>query len=242
MQQSIVLSGILHLIVLILVFCNYNLNNRKIVPAKPLMIEVVSSKQSANKAHDTQRMKTVIKNNNNTKKVAVDNDAIAVKKIKHRIKPKRKPQINKLITPKKPLRKHNSKQSPNLLKDLQKKDKKVNNNEDKNAKQDSSDGEALQINEIDIVRKQIIDEWNIPLGIKNIHKYQVTIAITMNPDRTVRSVKLKHSSNAMTDEYNVFANSVLNAITKFKYKPLLFPIAKYKQWKELELPFTPPLN
>ena len=234
MQNPFILSAGLHLFILLFLFGNFSFTTEKRAIVKPVSIELIATKKPPHKNKRSNVVKTTFNNKIAINKTIIHKADITIpKKIKPTIKPKRKNIISKINVPIKPKVTKKLMNSKKLLKNLQ----KDTENKDKNLHKESLTG-----NEIDLVRKQIIDEWNIPLGIKDLHKYQVTIVITMNPDRTVRTVKLKHNRLIVTDEYNVFANSVLNTITKFKYKPLLFPITKYKQWKELELPFTPPLN
>ena len=99
--------------------------------------------------------------------------------------------------------------------------------------------DRLAASELDRVRKQIEGVWRLPAGVKGMHEISIKVRISMNPDRTVRSVSLVNKSLLTNPTYQILAETALKAVNEFRYKPLLLPPNKYKVWKEITMEFDP---
>lgn len=97
----------------------------------------------------------------------------------------------------------------------------------------------LAASELDRMRKQIEDAWHVPAGVKNMHQTTVRVTIRMNPDRTVRDVRVVNKALMVDSTYKILAESVLRAVSEFRHKPLLLPVNKYKIWQEINMEFDP---
>lgn len=166
-------------------------------------------------------------------------------------KPEPAPQPKKKPTPpkeKKKVEKKKDKQKTfeSLLKNLEDGGETSQNEEapaqDKKSstQQAGQVGDKVTISELDAVRRQIAQCWNVPAGAKDAKDLIVTIKLTMNPDATVRDAKIVDNSKMTGDPfYRVAADSALRAVKDPKCSPLKLPLEKYDQWKTLTLNFNP---
>lgn len=99
---------------------------------------------------------------------------------------------------------------------------------------------ALSISEIDLVRRQIAQCWNLPAGAKDAHKMTVEIKVTMNIDGTVREATLSNQLRMAADPfYRAMAESALRAVLNPRCQPFKLPPDRYEIWQTMELNFDP---
>jgi ATP-dependent DNA ligase len=101
-------------------------------------------------------------------------------------------------------------------------------------------GATLTMSEIDALKQQIAGCWSINPGAKDIEQFSITVQIWVNPDRTVRDVKvIQNAVHAGNPFYRSFVESALRAVRDPRCSPLRLPPDKYDLWKELHLNFRP---
>ncbi len=99
-------------------------------------------------------------------------------------------------------------------------------------------GPQLTINEIDLVRQQIMRCWNLPAGAKDAHEMIVDIHMFMSTDGSVREARIINQGPMASDPFfRAMAESALRAVTRCS--PLKLPADKYERWKDLSLRFNP---
>lgn len=99
---------------------------------------------------------------------------------------------------------------------------------------------ALSISEIDLVRRQIAQCWNLPAGAKDAHKMTVEIKVAMNIDGTVREATLSNQLRMAADPfYRAMAESALRAVLNPRCQPFKLPPDRYEIWQTMELNFDP---
>lgn len=122
-----------------------------------------------------------------------------------------------------------------ILKDLA--PSKAKKQKKKPAKQEKTG--SLSQDELAIVRQQIEGAWTIPRNVQDIHRLTVLIEITMTPERLVRAAQVSPKLRIQSEAHRILADSALNAVLTFKYKPLKLPPEKYKDWQKIILEFDP---
>ena len=98
----------------------------------------------------------------------------------------------------------------------------------------------LAMSEIDAIRQQFMQCWNVPAGAKNAHDLAVTLSVHLNSDGSVLGVELAEGRpRYYTDTFfRAAADSAMRAVNRCS--PLKnLPTDKYETWKLLELTFDP---
>lgn len=129
--------------------------------------------------------------------------------------PKAEPQVAKAVQ-----------QAPNATPTLAKLNENLNELENR-----------MDADEMDEVREQIAQCWNVPVGLRNIEDMVVEIAITVNPDKTVASANLIGDWSG--DNFSrSFAESALRAIQNPECSPLNLPDGKFELWRNITFVFN----
>ena len=170
-------------------------------------------------------------------------------------KPKKKPsqsreksQAKKKL---KPSERPTKKKFTSLLKDL--KEEKLNRSDSKKSladrlkeasrnrnNQSFKPKEKITIGEIDLVRQQISQCWNITSGARQADALSVEIEMKMNPDATVRQASVVDTIRMNSDPYyRAAAESALRALSHPDCIPLKLPLDKYYMWKSFTFNFDP---
>lgn len=98
----------------------------------------------------------------------------------------------------------------------------------------------LTISEEDLLRRQISQCWNMPIGAKNAQNLVVEIIIDVNADKTVQHAEIVDQTRLATDSYfRAAAESALRALRNPKCTPLELPDGKYNEWKRIDFTFDP---
>lgn len=98
----------------------------------------------------------------------------------------------------------------------------------------------LAISEIDLVRQQIRECWNLPAGAKDAQDLNIEIRVVMNPDATVREARIQDQRRLNSDPFfRAAAESALRAVLNPRCNPLKLPADKYHQWQTMTLNFDP---
>ncbi len=98
----------------------------------------------------------------------------------------------------------------------------------------------LAISEIDLVRQQIRECWNLPAGAKEAQDLSIEIRMVMNSDGTVRQARILNQNRLQSDPFfRAAAESALRAVLNPRCNPLKLPPEKYQQWQNMTLIFDP---
>jgi hypothetical protein len=101
-------------------------------------------------------------------------------------------------------------------------------------------GDKMTISQVDRLRQQLSQCWNVPVGAKDADELVVDLRVEMNPDRTVRSVEILDKQRYRRDSFfRAAADSARRALYNPNCTPLALPPDKYDQWKELTIRFNP---
>jgi hypothetical protein len=99
-------------------------------------------------------------------------------------------------------------------------------------------GNVLTQSELDAVRQQIAQCWNVPVGVKEAESLNVVIYLSMNPDGSVRDARIQ-GGTMNHPMYQIAAESALRAIRNPQCNPLRLPLHRYSVWKEFTFTFDP---
>ncbi|MBM85526.1 MAG: hypothetical protein CMM47_05845 [Rhodospirillaceae bacterium] len=98
----------------------------------------------------------------------------------------------------------------------------------------------VTISEIEAVRRQLAQCWNVGAGAKQAGSLSVEIEMVMNPDATVREARVLDRPRMKTDPYfRSAAEGALRAIKHPDCVPLRLPLDKYGDWKKFTFNFDP---
>jgi len=100
----------------------------------------------------------------------------------------------------------------------------------------------LSLSIIDAIRRQVEDNWNVPIGARDARDITVEIRIVLQPDGTVTDARILDQARlgrAGQEFFRTVAESAVRAVQKAS--PLRrLPPEKYEQWREITFTFRPP--
>lgn len=98
--------------------------------------------------------------------------------------------------------------------------------------------EKMTMGELDALKRQLSQCWSIQAGSRYAEELVVTLKLFVNPDRTVRDVKIVDSIRYNTDSfYRAAADSAVRAV--YKCSPLDLPPNKPDLWDIITINFDP---
>jgi hypothetical protein len=100
-------------------------------------------------------------------------------------------------------------------------------------------GPQLTTSEIDLIRRQIAECWNPPIGAKDAKDLVVEVYVAANPDGTIRDARVTAAHGPQDSFVQAAADSALRAVRNPRCTPLKLPPDKYERWKTFTLVFTP---
>lgn len=101
-------------------------------------------------------------------------------------------------------------------------------------------GERLTISETDALRRQLERCWNVPIGAREAENLAVEIALTINPDRTLRDARVVDQARYNADGFfRAAADSALRAVRNPLCSPFQLPPDKFETWKSVTVTFNP---
>ncbi len=99
-------------------------------------------------------------------------------------------------------------------------------------------GNRMTASEIDAVRRQIEQCWNVPIGAKDAKNLVIEIRVLLNPDGSVRRAIVLNKARMLVDSFfRAAAESARRAV--LQCSPLTLPLAKYDDWQTITLSFNP---
>lgn len=100
-------------------------------------------------------------------------------------------------------------------------------------------GSRLTASEIDLVREQIEQCWNVPAGARDAQDLRPEFRVTMNEDGTVRGVELLNTDQLSNSFFQAAADSARRALLNPRCQPLKLPPDKFDQWSTFTITFDP---
>lgn len=189
------------------------------------------------------------------KKVEVDKDTV---KPKPKTPPPPDKKLEKVKEPEKKKEKPNKKEAAatpeedpldSLLKNLQDEETSNGENDDDKPAEEKQAPDAvlskkLTMTQIDALiarlRVQFAGCWGVVAGAREAEKIAVVLLITVNPDRTVKNVRVQDQWRYTNDSfYRAAADAARRAVYHPDCKILDVPEDYYDEWKEIEFNFDP---
>jgi hypothetical protein len=100
-------------------------------------------------------------------------------------------------------------------------------------------GEQLSVSELDLVRQQIEQCWNVPAGARDAQNLRSEFRVFMNPDGTVRSATLLNTEQLNDPYFRAAEESAYRALFNPACQPLKLPPQKYDLWQTFSITFDP---
>jgi hypothetical protein len=100
-------------------------------------------------------------------------------------------------------------------------------------------GAQLTASELDLVKQQIEQCWNVPAGARDAQDLTPEFRVTMNPDATVRGATLINTERYGDPAFRAAADSARRALLNPECSPLKLPLDKYNQWQTFTITFDP---
>jgi hypothetical protein len=100
-------------------------------------------------------------------------------------------------------------------------------------------GAELTASEMDLVKEQIEQCWNVPAGARDAENLTPEFKVYMNPDGTVRAAELLNRDRLNDPYFQAAADSALRALKNPSCQPLKLPLDKYNQWQTFTITFDP---
>lgn len=100
-------------------------------------------------------------------------------------------------------------------------------------------GAQLTASELDLVKQQIYQCWNVPLGARDTQDLTPEFRVSMNPDATVRAVELLNTERYSDPNFRAAADSARRALFNPACTPLKLPLDKYNEWQTFTITFDP---
>ncbi|QNT70859.1 hypothetical protein HQ394_17990 [Defluviicoccus vanus] len=104
----------------------------------------------------------------------------------------------------------------------------------------SAQAGPVTASEIEGVRRQIEQCWNVPAGLKGTADMVVSIRVEMGIDGRPRSAVIENAARMDSDpSYRATAESAKRAVLNPRCQPFKLPPEKYERWRTLTLVFNP---
>jgi hypothetical protein len=98
----------------------------------------------------------------------------------------------------------------------------------------------VTVNEIEAVRQQLAQCWNVAAGARRADALSVEIEMVMNSDATVHEARVVDGARMNSDPYfRAAAESAIRALGHPDCIPLKLPLNKYDVWKKFTFNFDP---
>ncbi len=99
-------------------------------------------------------------------------------------------------------------------------------------------GERMTMTELDALRSQLAQCWNVPIGAKDIDTTQVEIFMVITRDRTLASAKVVDTARYNSDTFfRAIADSAMRAVRNPNCSPFELPPDKYDTWANTTVTF-----
>ena len=100
-------------------------------------------------------------------------------------------------------------------------------------------GGQLSASELDLIRQQIAQCWNVPAGARDAKDLVVEIRVVVDRDGTVQQATIVDQGRLGDPFFRAAAESAKRAFFNPQCRPLHLPVEKYAIWKDLVVDFSP---
>lgn len=101
-------------------------------------------------------------------------------------------------------------------------------------------GQQLSISELDALRRQISQCWNVPSGARGIETMSVELYLEVDENRMPTRVEVVDRGRYVADTFfRTVAESAVRALRNPKCNPLMLPPDKYSEWSKIRMTFNP---
>jgi hypothetical protein len=100
-------------------------------------------------------------------------------------------------------------------------------------------GAQLTTSEMDLIKQQITECWNVPAGARDAQDLRPQFRVYMNQDGTVRSAQLLNPERTSDPFFQAAADSARRALFNPRCSPLKLPPDKYNMWQTFTITFDP---
>lgn len=100
--------------------------------------------------------------------------------------------------------------------------------------------DVLALSEMDALKYQLAQCWNVPTGAMDAENLIVDVRIQVGPDRIVRAAEIVDQGRYNSDPFfRAAADSARRAVFNPRCTPLALPPDKYETWKDILIRFNP---
>lgn len=117
-------------------------------------------------------------------------------------------------------------------------DEVVSENIDTLGSLEESSGSGLAASDFDLLRKQFISCWNIPIGNKALNEFKIIVSLKVDSMGYVQEAKITNN-DLNNPVYKSIAESVLRAIWHPLCTPLKLPLDRFQIWENMIITFDP---
>jgi len=100
-------------------------------------------------------------------------------------------------------------------------------------------GSQLTASEMDILRQQLYQCWNVPAGVRDAKDLVIEIRVLVGPDGVARQATIVDPSRMGDPVFRAAAESARRTFFNPQCTPLHVPAGKYEVWKDLVVNFSP---
>ncbi|HEX3535952.1 MAG TPA: energy transducer TonB [Stellaceae bacterium] len=100
-------------------------------------------------------------------------------------------------------------------------------------------GAQLTASEMDLLRQQLYQCWNVPAGVRDAKDLVIEIRVSVGPDGTARQAAIIDQSRLGDPVFRAAAESARRTFFNPQCTPLRVPAGKYETWKDLVVDFSP---
>jgi len=100
-------------------------------------------------------------------------------------------------------------------------------------------GSQLTANEMDLLRQQLYQCWNVPAGVRDAKDLVIEIRVMVGPDSVTQEATIVDQGRLGDPIFRAAAESARRTFSNPQCTPLHVPAGKYEVWKDLVVDFSP---
>jgi hypothetical protein len=100
-------------------------------------------------------------------------------------------------------------------------------------------GAQLTASEMDILRQQLYQCWNVPAGVRDAKDLVIEVRVSVGPDGVARQATIVDQGHMADPVYRAAAESARRTFFNPQCTPLRVPAGKYELWRDLVVDFSP---
>src|SRR5436305_2763229 len=100
-------------------------------------------------------------------------------------------------------------------------------------------GAQLTASEMDLLRQQLYQCWNVPAGVRDAKDLVIEIRVIVGPDGVAQKATIVDQGRLGDPVFRAAAESARRTFSNPQCTPLHVPAGKYEVWKDLVVDFSP---